>query len=363
METKTASSLSGINTPLSPGEALARLSPLRACGAAPLRSSKQRHASARWRRGNGSWWVGNGKATAVTRSVSASAVPLTSTHQKGFQAEYLTRDRVTGWRPTVRRQEPVGYKCPSYTADQIAGFQLYEMKSRRLSSLEYGNNVQSIIPEATDLELGYESPPQETSPSRIVELEAETPTISPVADFPDPFQPRPPLPAMSSPLKHSPLQFPSQTPPASITRKPVGSGRGINVPKSVRSKSDPLLIWPLEISKSPGNPRSQFPQKTKCEFEPSSSIDSDATFSPWDTYTSPPSPSLFARSMERRPRPNSKRPQSPAHFQSDLCPKLVMQKMDQNKTERRYNDHRSLHYDHRDIRYVAISFHNSSKPT
>jgi len=305
-------------TPLTPGEALARFSPLKSCGVAPLRLPK-RHVSSGWRHDERNCLVEEGKATIVTRSASTSSVPLATLPCRPFQAEHLTRDRVTGWRPKVRHQQSSSSAYPAYTADQIAGFQLYEMKSQRLSSHEYGNNVQHVTAPRSTISLRVES-----SPTRIVELEAGTPPVSPPALSPAAFHLAPVI--TSSRPDRPPLQFPSQVPNMPIPRKPVGSGSVTTTTKSIRSTSDPLLIWPLEKSTSPERSCSLSPQKQKHRFKHSSGLEASDVSSPWDTHPpASPSPSLRARGA--REGPNTKRPRPPVRFQSGLTPEQTAERM------------------------------------
>jgi hypothetical protein len=357
MANHSTSGLGSINTPLSPGEALARFSPLKSCGAAPLRLPRRRHASSRWRHDEGNWQPEERKAPVVTRSVSASSVPVTMIPPQSCPAEQLARDRVTGWRPTVRRQQVVEYENPSYTAEQIAGFQLYEMKSKRLSSFEYGSKMEIPIPEDRDNQLQYDSLPRQESPSaRIVELEAETPAVSPITKKYATFQPQPL--AASSPPKQSPLQLPLKAPRSSIIRKPVGSAPSTTIPKSIRSKSDPLLIWPLEKSRSPERPQSQSPQKQKHEYEFSSVLEPDQAFSPWDTHLSPPSPSPSLRPRGPRHGPNTKIIRPPFGSQIDMALEPGIALMEQQSKERHRDEFRWTHCRPERKRYVQISRHD-----
>jgi hypothetical protein len=340
MARHSTSCLSGINTPVSPGDALARFSPLKSCGVVPLQLPKHRQASSRWRHDAGEWRPESGNATAVTRSVSASAVPITSLPPKAFQKEHFTRDRVTGWRPTVRQERTAGNENASYTAEQMAGLQLYEMKSKRLSSLEYG--AQITIAEVSVQDNHYDPPARQETPTPwVVELEASTPAVSPITASPAMFAPQSQPCAVPSPPNHSPVRFPTNTPSRSITRKPVGSGSRVRTPTIVRSTSDSLLIWPLERSKNLERPRSQSPHKRQLEWEFSSMLDMDQVFSPWDTHISPPSPSPSFIPRGYRPRSSTKRLRPPVRFQSDRASEPSIESTGPLRTGKHYEDHRS----------------------
>jgi hypothetical protein len=340
MASHSTTSLGGIKTPLSPGEALARFSPLESRGIVPLQLPKRRHASSRWRHDAGNWLPEEGKTTVVTRSISASAVPGTVLPRKTSHTEHFTRDRVTGWRPAARHEQTGGYEHTSYTAKQMAGFQLYEMKSKRLSSLEYGKQVPIV--EVPIKDIGHNTPArQDSPPPQDIKLEVGMPAVSPITNSPTTFALQPQPCVLPSQPTHSIVQSCSDTTPIAIFRKPVGSGSSAKTPTSVRSKSDPLLIWTLDKTKSPERPGSQSPRKWKLECEYSSMFQDDQQVSPWGTHVSPPSPS---RSLKpRRPRPglDIKRARPPVRFQSNPAAAQEVDMMGQYETERHYDEHRS----------------------
>jgi hypothetical protein len=307
-----------MTTPMSPGEALARFSPIKPCsGVVPIRVPK-RHGKPHWRHDHGNWWVEDGPATLVTRSVSADTLMSGKSSQSAQEVpkdriigplyeHHLPRDRVTGWRPKVMTR--VGY-----TAEQVAGFQLYEMKSKRLSSQEYAtknaaSSNSSAESAAFHLDTLADIPPD--SPPRVVELEANTSSVSPLTRSPSKCEQKSPV---SLGRNQSSLRCPSDifTPPKRIPRKPVGSSTGVD---AMRTISDPLLIWPLEKSRSRERPsRSQSPRKRKMNqgYEYASSIDMSPIFSPWDTHEPPSSPTTQSR--EARTRSTGRKHRLPVRF-------------------------------------------------
>jgi hypothetical protein len=308
-------SFGSIETPLSPGEALARFSPLNSCRPSQLCLPK-RTTSSRWCHDDANCWVEDGKATIVTRSASASAVPISAMPR--VQSEHFARDRVTGWRPTSRQQRSNRYpEYPMYTEEQIKGFQLYEMKSQRLSITEYGNHMQQRN-STSGIEQHYTR--MISPPTKIVELEADTPPISPPMHSSTGFECQSPI--LLRPINQSPIQFLSKPLSIKIARKPVGSSSSKPLPKNVRSKSDPVLIWPLEKSISPARgSRSKSPRRQKHEYDGLPSAEPNQIYSPWDTHDPPSSPSIRPRGL--RVKPTMKKPPLSARFQSDAIPKQV----------------------------------------
>ncbi|KAF2423816.1 hypothetical protein EJ08DRAFT_424436 [Tothia fuscella] len=241
----------------------------------------------------------------------------------------LPSDRITGWRPTVMTRG-------GYTAEQIAGFQLYEIKFKRLSSQEYGGRTVVRANTPAERESPSITPLRAASPPlRFIELEADTPPMSPPTRSPARFEHHSPVAnsrtteeqnlSMSAhdPCQDaSPLQFPSDlsVSPKRIPRKTIGSG---TAPKTVRSKSDPLLIWPLEKAHNPERPsRSQSPRKRKlhAEYGYISPVDIETSqiFSPWDTHDPPPSPTMRPRGANLTP--SSRKSRRAVRFGGDIAP-------------------------------------------
>lgn len=242
------------NTPISPGEALSRFSPLRHYGISPLRPAK-RTTSSRWRYEDKNWWVEEGKATVFTRSVSASAIAPTVASQQTCNTGCFAHERLANLRNRISDDQYLE-RPGGYSAEQLAGYNLYNMKSKRLSSHEYGVNGPSMpLPVSP---VSPQTPTRVDLPPRIVELEGSPPMASPST-----FQNPPISTAMYADYPASHTTSPTKHANAiTIARKPVGSGIS---PKMSRT-SDPLLIWTLESSKTPRIAQTRSPREIKHQY-------------------------------------------------------------------------------------------------
>jgi hypothetical protein len=339
MANSHGSTLSTIHTPFSPAEALA-LSPLRSCGIASPRPASKRSTSSRWRYEDRNWWVEDGKATVFARSVSASAVPAAAEPRKTYHAGCIAHDRLANSRNRISDDHFYERMPGGYTPEQIAGYNLYSVKAKRLSSHEYGINHAGAPPPVSPVSSHPTSSPADPgTPSRIVELEGSPPTSSP-SQFQNP-------PISSTLYANSPAQFASHaTSPTksgtamTILRKPVGSGVS---PKASRA-SDPLLIWTIESPKDTGHAQTR---EIRQQQQYAKSYDSDETpygrqqqrthhagypRPSWETDSGHPYHETSSISGAYRdlhsangsPTGKGKRPKPPVRFQSGLAPEAAL---------------------------------------
>jgi len=178
-----------VRTPLSPGEALALYSPLHSAlsthiCSARCASERHRKASQRWQYDEQSWWVEpdeNGKDGVVKYRSTSTTPPLT------FSASPSEEDDDVFFLPVKQRTKRDNGAAASYDvehpgiqqvcSDQIAAYNYYERKSRRLSSQEYGlpPAVSGAYPESLPGSPIYTRSPEAAQRPRLVELEGISP--------------------------------------------------------------------------------------------------------------------------------------------------------------------------------------------
>ncbi|KAF2665815.1 hypothetical protein BT63DRAFT_417340 [Microthyrium microscopicum] len=266
-----------ISTPLSPGDALSRYPPFHARTKVSFGPADRKGKKSHLHREG--WIVDNSKAfgAVVTRSISASEVPILHRQMR----EHRSPSGIKFQRPGHHRHGTEYIVRPNinkYSESQIASLRHYQAKTRRLSSQEYVNwkdwpDHSPRLEHQRIVELDTESAYSHTA----AHTEAQSPSPAPKRVLPIDSKGF----IASSPIK--------QARQLAIVRKPVPSA-----PTTPHSRNSNISAFDWDENDTTHSPPTP-PPETLPELIPESPI----LGSPWDDQSPPPSPSPQQPSRQR----------------------------------------------------------------